>query len=258
MSGAAFLRIKKLKGVSIIKVAARHNRRAIQAEIGASGSIDPTRSHLNETLAGPSTADEVARLAKDLTAAADVTKPRKDAVMGIEIVFGLPPAHNIDDKAYFSDCTDWAGAYFGGVQNILSADIHRDEAAPHCHILILPLIDGRMNGSDMIGGKQKLTAMQTKFHQDVASRYGLRKAPARLNSAAKLAASAAVIKELRKSGDKALQSAAWPNIRAGIENDPRPFLLSMGIEVTTPKKKLKSMASIFTGTGKGSQKETNL
>ena len=258
MSGAGFLRIKKLKGVSIIKVAARHNRRAIQAETGASGNIDPTRSHLNETLAGPSSADEVAQLAKDLMAAAGVTKPRKDAVMGIEIVFSLPPAHTIDDKAYFSDCTAWAGAYFGGVKNILSADIHRDEAALHCHVLILPLIDGRMNGSDMIGGKQKVTAMQTQFHQSVAARYGLHKAPARLNSAAKLAASVAVIKKLRQTGDKALQSAAWPNIRAGIENDPRPYLLSMGIEVTTPKKKLKSMAAIFTGTGKGSQKEANL
>jgi len=258
MSGAAFLRVKKLNRVNIIKVAARHNRRAIQAEIGASGSIDPTRSHLNETLAGPSTADDVAQLAKDLMAAAGVTKPRKDAVMGIEIVFSLPPAHTIDDKAFFSDCTAWAGAYFGGVQNILSADIHRDEAAPHCHILILPLINGRMNGSDMIGGKQKLTAMQTQFHQNVAARYGLRQAPARLNSAAKLAASAAVFKELLKTDDKALQSAAWPNIRAGIENDPMPYLQSMGIDVAAPKKKLKSMAAIFTSKGKGAQKGANL
>jgi len=47
MSGAAILRIKKLKGGGIITVAARHNRRVIQAELGAAGSIDPTRSHLN-------------------------------------------------------------------------------------------------------------------------------------------------------------------------------------------------------------------
>jgi hypothetical protein len=188
--------------------------------------------------------------------AAGVTKPRKDAVMGIEIVFSLPPELSIDDKAYFSDCTAWTGAYFGGVQNILSADIHRDEAAPHCHVLLLPLIDGRLNGSGLVGNKQKLMAMQTQFHQGVAARYGLRKAPARLSSPAKLAASTAVFERMRQTGDKALQSAAWPSIRAGIENDPRPFLLTMGIEVATPKKKLKSMAEIFTGKGKGAQLET--
>ena len=54
----------KLTGGGIIGKAARHNRRVIQAELGASGTIDATRSHLNITLMGPSTADEVAQLAK--------------------------------------------------------------------------------------------------------------------------------------------------------------------------------------------------
>jgi hypothetical protein len=50
MSGAAFLRIKKLKGGGIITAAARHNKREIQAEMGATGSIDPTRSHLSKAM----------------------------------------------------------------------------------------------------------------------------------------------------------------------------------------------------------------
>ena len=93
MSGAAFLRIKKLKGGGIITVAARHNRRVIQAEIGASKTIDSTRSGLNETLEGPPTAADVGQLAKDLMKAAGVTRLRKDAVMALEIVFSLPPGH---------------------------------------------------------------------------------------------------------------------------------------------------------------------
>jgi hypothetical protein len=55
-TGTAFLRFKKLKGNGIITVAARHNRRELQAEMGATDSIDPTHSQLNETLQGPSTA----------------------------------------------------------------------------------------------------------------------------------------------------------------------------------------------------------
>ena len=94
MSGAAFLRLKKLTGGGHIAVAARHNRRAIQAEVGASASIDSTRSGLNETLQGPPTADDVAQLAKDLMRAAGVGVTRKIAknqVMGLELVFSLPP-----------------------------------------------------------------------------------------------------------------------------------------------------------------------
>ena len=255
MSGAAFLRIKKLKGGGIITVAARHNKRVIQAEMGATGSIDPTRSFLNETLAGPSTAADVGQLAKDLMTMAGVTRLRKDAVMGLEIVFSLPPGHAIDDRAYFTDCAAWAGRYLGGV--ILSADVHHDEAAPHCHVLLLPLIDGRMAGSDMLGGKQMLMTLQKQFHLDVAGRYGLDKAPARLSGASKQAASTAVLKRLRETGDKALQSKLWATMRDVIERDPAPFLVALGIELQAPTKKLRTMAQIFTSKGKGSTKEAN-
>ena len=257
MSGAAFLRVKKLKGGGIITVAARHNRRVIQAEMGATGSIDPTRSRLNETLAGPLTAADVGQLAKELMAAAGVVKLRKDAVMGLEIVFSLPPGHAIDDRAYFTACADWAGATFGGAHNVLSVDIHRDEAAPHCHVLLLPLIDGRMDGSNMIGGKQKLLALQKDFHAKVAALYGLRKAPARLSGTAKQATAKAVLQRLRETSDGALQSAVWAVVREDVERDPARYLLALGIELATAKKPGRTMAQIFTSKGKGRAKESS-
>ncbi len=257
MSGAAFLRIKKLKGGGIITVAARHNRRVIQAEMGATGSIDPARSHLNETLYGPPTADGVGQLAKDLMTAAGVVKLRKDAVMGLEFVFSLPTDHQLDDRAYFGDCAAWVADQYGGAQNVLSVDIHRDEGAPHCHVLLLPLIDGRMIGNKIIGGKQKLMATHKQFHETVASRYGLRKAPARLTGASKQTAAAAVLAKLKSTSDPTLSSVAWATIRDGIETNPGPWLLALGIEIDVKKKPLKTMAQIFTSKGKGPAKEKN-
>lgn len=253
MSGAAFLRIKKLKGGGIITVAARHNKRVIQAEIGASGNIDPTRSHLNETLHGPSTAADVGQLAKDLMAAAGVGKLRKDAVMALEIVFSLPPGHCLDDKAYFTDCVAWTEKHFACP--VLSADIHRDEAQQHCHVLLLPLIDGRMDGGRIVGGKQKLMEMHKRFHLDVAARYGLNKAPARLTGATKESASKAILQRLRETGDSALQSKLWAVVRDKIESDPAAFLMALDIELKASTKKLKTVAQIFTSKGKGSVKQ---
>lgn len=255
MSGAGVMRVKKLKGNGIITVAARHNRRVIQAEMGAAGSIDPTRSCLNETLTGPSTAADVGQLAKDLMTAAGVVKLRKDAVMGLEIVFSLPHDHALDDRAYFTACAEWAGATFGGACNILSVDIHRDEAAPHCHVLLLPLIDGRMDGSNLIGGKQKLMALQKEFHAAVASTFGLSKAPARMAGTTRQAGARAVLQKLRDTADSALQSAAWAVIREAVERDPAPFMLALGIELVAPKKPGRTMAQIFTSKGKGRAKE---
>lgn len=257
MSGAAFLRIKKLKGGGIIAVAARHNRRVIQAEQGSTGSIDPARSHLNETLRGPTTADGVAQSAKDMMRAAGVTKHRKDAVMGLEFVFSLPVEHGLDDRNYFTSCATWVGDQFGGTSNVLSVDIHRDEAAPHCHVLLLPLVNGRMAGSDMVGGKQKLLALQKHFHDKVASRYGLRKAPAKLSGATKQAAALAVLKDLRRTSDAALKSKVWATFREAIERDPSPFLLALGIMLEVPSKPLRTMTQIFTSKGKGKAKDPN-
>lgn len=257
MSGAAILRVKKLKGGGIITVAARHNKREIQAEMGATGSIDPTRSCLNEILVGPSAAADVGQLAKDLMTAAGVVKLRKDAVMGLEIVFSLPHGHALNDRDYFTACADWAGAAFGGAQNVLSVDIHRDEAAPHCHVLLLPLIDGRMIGNKIIGGKQKLMAMQKEFHAAVASKFGLSKAPARLSGSTKQAGAKAVLQKLRETSDGALQSAAWAVIREAVERDPAPFLLALGIEIKATAKNLKPFVDYVTSKGKGPSKETN-
>ncbi|CDS50802.1 hypothetical protein [Polaromonas sp. CG9_12] len=257
MSGAAFLRIKKLKGGGIITVAARHNRRVIQAEMGATGSIDPARSHLNETLHGPQTADDVGQLAKDLMREAGVVKFRKDSVMALEFVFSLPSDHRIDDRAYFADCAAWAAAQYGGAQNILSVDIHRDEGAPHCHVLLLPLLNRKLAGSDMVGGKQKLMATHKQFHDSVASGYGLLKAPARLTGASKQAAAAAVLAKLKSTSDPALSSMAWATIRDGIETNPGPWVLALGIEIDVAKKSKRSFTQIMTSKGKGPAKEPN-
>jgi hypothetical protein len=255
MSGAAFLRVKKLKGGGIITAAARHNKREIQAELGATGSIDPTRSCLNYAIAGPSVADDVGQLAKDLMRAAGLLKLRKDAVMGLEAVFSLPPDTAIDDRAYFTDCAQWLGGYLGG--SILSVDVHWDEAAPHCHVLLLPLVGGRMVGNKLLGGKQMLMAMQKDFHLKVASRYGMSKAPARLTGSTKQAASKAVLQHLRDTADPVLKSSGWPAYRDAIEAAPAPFLLAYGLELAAPEKKLRTFTQIMTSKGKGPAKEKN-
>jgi Plasmid recombination enzyme len=254
MSGAAFLRLKKLTGGGIMGKAARHNKRVIQSELGASGSIDATRSHLNITLMGPSTADEVAQLAKTKMMAAGITKIRKNAVMGVELVFSLPTGHAHDVTTYFTACAQWAGAEFGGIDNIVSVDIHRDEAQDHAHVLLVPLFDGRLRGSDAVGNKKKLTALQAKFFKDVAAGFGFSKPRARLSGRQKEQVTRQVLDKLRQ--DPAGKSAAWAVIRDTVERDPMPYALALGIVITdTPNKPPKTMTEIFTSKGKGARKE---
>lgn len=255
MSASGFFRIKKLKGAAIVLAASRHNKRTIQAERGADGHIDAARIGLNLSLHGPGKPEAVARHAKDRMAAAGVTSQKKNAVLALELIFSLPPATAIDPELFFSDCLHWTAQNFGGLDNVLSADVHLDESTPHLHALILPLIDGRMKGSDLFGNRQRLRFLQNDFHAAVAGRYGLAKAAARLQGQAKDKTAQAVIQHLRATNDTAQSSALWSVMRDVIDRDPAQFAQSLGIEIAPPAAKAaRTMAQIFTSKGKGPNK----
>lgn len=241
---------------STLLTAARHNKREIQAELGASGHIDPARTGQNETLAGPPTAAEVVALARERMTAAgvDQARLRRDHVQAVELLFSLPHGSGLEGGDYFRACLAWAAARFGA-GNILSADVHRDEAAPHLHALLLPLVDGRRVGSKLLGDKRQLAALRAEFFREVASRYGLRQAPARPRGASKAEAVAMVLERIRSAQDAILKSVLWPTIRAGIERDPAPFLDALGLALPDePRKPARTMAQIFTSPGKGAHR----
>jgi Plasmid recombination enzyme len=240
---ALFMSLKKQHGAGIVKVCAVHNMRTDAAEVTANPNIDPSRSHLNVRLAGPDTPEGVAKLAQSLMDAAGVGKVRSTAVRCIEVVFSLHPGSPVaDEAAYFRACTAWAEETFGPV---LSSDIHNDEPAPHAHVLCLPLVDGRLQGSDLVGIGRRFDAVNQSFFDEVAKPFGMSR-PARLTAAEKKAAAAAVLSHLKGTGDAALKSQAWGAIRACIEGNPAPFLSALGIEAPkTPEKPPRSFVSIM-------------
>lgn len=233
--------------------AARHNKREIQAELGSHGHIDPGRTRLNESLAGPATAGEVVASAKSkmLAAGVDVAGLRKDYTQAVELLFSLPAINSANERAFFARCVEWAGEHFGA-ENILSADVHRDEPAPHCHVLLLPtMAGGRMRGSEMVT-RPRVAAMRESFAREVARGFGLKDQPgkSKLTGSLKAQAVAMVLERLRSEGDSVLTSALWANTKADIERDPGRFLAALGIDL--PR---RTMAQVFTSTGKGPRKE---
>lgn len=169
MTQSMFLRMKGLKGKAIIVTAAKHNLREILAELdGDQGTtIDPSRTPMNRILRGAATAAGVASEARALMAASGIATLRKDALRGLEIIFSLPASTTVDQCAFFDDAMSWAEQWFS--VPILSAIVHNDEAAPHCHVILLPLVDGRMRGSELMGNRMKIMAMQGDFQAKVAS-----------------------------------------------------------------------------------------
>jgi len=218
--------------------AARHNLREIQAEMGADGRFDVDRLKLNEVLMGPSVASDVASVAQSKLKEWGFKVHRKDYVQAIEMVFSLPANSPLDQRDYFLACLDWVQLQMGS-ENVLSAVVHRDEAAPHCHVLMLPFKDGRYGGSQLIKSAQ-LALLRNSFAKDVAHKYGLRSGVKRgRTNLERNNKSQAVINHLQRSHDPAVSSQIWPVVRREIEVNPDAYMDSLGLSYLPPIKSKK-------------------
>ena len=240
---AAYLAAKKLKGAGVVLAAARHNLREIQAERGADGRIDSAKSCLNVVMAGPREAAAVAALAGESVTG----KLRCDAVRAVELVISLPPSQAIDHKEFFAESLAWARTFFG--VPVLSAVVHFDESEPHIHILLLPLVDGRMVGSAMVGNRPQLRQMQSDFCQVVSSRHGLSHpmAAKRTNKSIRDRAAGMALAAILAAPD----CLGRPDVRLAIADavarNPDALVAALGLTMPTSQAKRKrSFVEIMT------------
>jgi len=250
MAASHIFRLAAMKGKTKVLDALKHNKRTLQAERVANGNIDVTRTHLNYSLTGSNTAEQIAIHARVQMYKAGIETPRTNQVMGVEVVFSLPiDRHTHDTKQFFNDCYEWVKQALAG--ELLSFDIHLDESAPHAHAVILPLVDGKMQGSNMMGGRGNLMRLINKFHAEVARHYGLSRSDSkRISAMDKESLGKQVLAHLKP--DAVMKSSVWACIRDLIVKDPLPFAQMLSIKLPEKThKKGKSFVAIMTSKGKG-------
>lgn len=162
----AILRTAKLKSMGAIGGSLSHTFRTRDTP-----NADPQRAELNEHGNGDSPESIKAALEARLP-----EKRRSDAVLCVEYFIGASPEHfaqGDDGSAYFADAVEWLKARHGP-ENVVATAIHRDETSPHLVAYVVPLDDqGKLNAKAFLGGKAKLTAMQTDFAHEVGRKHGL-------------------------------------------------------------------------------------
>jgi hypothetical protein len=229
--------------------AARHNKREHDC-----GSFNRASSNQNECLVGPASAGDVFDLWMRRVEAARAPR-RSNGVCVVEVVFSLPCGFIGDDRAFFRSCVAWTEREFGGTDNILTADIHRDQPTVHMHVLIVPLIEGRLRGADMKGCRTTMRRRQESFRREVAQPFGLNQ-PRQLTRKDRVSAAALVVARLREMQDPVTRSMIWDQVRVAIELEPGAYLAALGLEAPKPRaKRLKSSTAIFISPGKGPRRE---
>lgn len=164
----------------VLPVVGKHLYREIVESCLGGGRIDVSRAKRNYSLLSDSPMTAAAMVDVALAAAAahgiNWAKLRKDKIVGIELVISLPVGFNGDARAFFVDALAWVRFTFPQPVTIIAAVVHRDEAAEHVHIVLLPITgSGSMSGHQVIGYKGVYNKRVTSFHERVAQRYGLRK-----------------------------------------------------------------------------------
>ena len=103
-------------------------------------------------------------------------KRRKDAVLCVEYLITASPDwigwNQSDEQKYFDDAKKWLENKHGK-DNVIATTIHRDETTPHLVAYVVPLVDGKLNAKHFLGGREKLSKMQTDFATNVGQSVGL-------------------------------------------------------------------------------------
>jgi len=171
MTDYVILRASKLKTLGGLAAASRHQTRDRPTQ-----NADPAGAVLVALGSGNPEQDVRKRLA-------DLPKPpRKNAVLAIEVLLTASPswwrphdpaAAGVYDERRIGPWTqvaiDWLQEEFG-TANIVSVQVHCDEATPHAHCLVVPVDDSpsakgkaagpRLNAARWLDGADRLSQMQ--------------------------------------------------------------------------------------------------
>lgn len=240
-SDSGYFRVKSISANrGGLLAALMHNKRQLPER----AHIATERTHLNYSLTTAQSAQQTDKEVKKRLIDLDIT-PRKNAVIAIEAVFSLPTTwHSRNNQSFFVACFEWIKGAIEG--ELLSFDIHLDEAAPHAHALILPIKDGRLQGRAIMGGKGNIYRLHNDFAKQVGIQHGLKQAK-RLTATAKAQLYQTVLSELEQRKDPIVQSSLFDVVRDAIRHDPLRYAEALGVAQAKPTKtKQKGFVEIMT------------
>jgi predicted nucleic acid-binding Zn-ribbon protein len=178
--GYQILRFEKIKTRQSLEGRCKHATRERQPQ-----NADPTLK--GENRRDRTTQETLEAFDRRL---AELRKIRKDNVRAVEILVAFSPSEaarlsKIEQDHYFADAKAWFVRLFGGPKNLLNTTIHADEhTSRHMTMFVMPIEtvkdeqtgkeqEEKFNCKHWLGGAKRLSLLQTRFHDDVAGRYGL-------------------------------------------------------------------------------------
>jgi len=160
------MRMKKIKSRVSLVGALKHDTREWEPK-----NADPKRMIENAYTA--SSLQAIEKYGKILP-----EKVRKNAVHAIEVVLTSSPewfetASKKNVQLFVNKSRAWLYKLFGQKNELLLA-VHMDEKTPHIHAIFMPLVDGKLNAKELIGGsRNRMRDLQDDFFFHVGKPLGM-------------------------------------------------------------------------------------
>jgi hypothetical protein len=225
----------KLNGLSrTIALAEAHNLRKITAEFKTFKHIDRNRSHLNVELV-PSgdqpLTQKVLKMVKDAGIDPDKGVNKRFAkAYAIEWVFTATHGFTCDFESLYKDCLDWLTVRYPTCP-IVHAVIHYDEADPHLHVIMVPIVGKNLPSSKLLGYKGICRNRNEDLFKAIGQKYGFTSGEI-LKGSAKRWASETAIEACEKLNGHEFRVQLWQPLMQAIRTRPEPFLKALNIPLT--------------------------
>lgn len=214
MSKYFVARYGKIKSEKHLLIALQHN---LREKVNLGCGIDLSKTKLNYNLGFAGNSQSKLDMCNRLISEAGI-KLRKDAVFAVELMISIS-TWDTDHEAIFNEIFEWAQKYYD--VPIISFDVHMDESFPHCHLLLLPLVNGRMNGSKLVGYKTKLAMMKKSIENSVTKFYGILSSSKRDLTTSNFELANKIIERLDE--DPIKSSVLWTIVEQLIYKNPKLF-----------------------------------
>lgn len=155
----AYISIKRLQTSSLLSQSYNHNYR----KVGFRENVDTSLSHLNQEVV-PLDGDNYNDAFKRRQERDGFIIPRSDSTRILEII-STYSGGKVDDTFNVNRWVDenikWYNKTFGE-ENIMSAVLHLDETTPHLHVMVIPVVDGKLNATTLTLSTREMFAKTGK------------------------------------------------------------------------------------------------
>ena len=211
-----------------LRLAEAHNMRRM---VRGNSAIDPLRRDLNMELVplGPtSLEDKVMSILKDKGLDLNhYSYKKKNRGYAVELLFTVTDGYKCDFYSLYSDCIEWLKSYHPE-SVIAHAVIHLDEKTPHMHVVLVPLVDGKLQADKVRGYKECNAARSISLFEYLDPDYGLG-FPIFLKGAAKKMGAEKAIRRYKSLPEGEIRGMLDQCVIQAIHSRPEPFMFAMKV-----------------------------